>query len=64
MFPLSAAGWAVFWITLCPLSVEAATSARPTVLESKAFPETLLHEVQKTFTVGGKRSTRDLPRLW
>ncbi len=55
MFPLSAVGWAAFWITLCPLSVEAATSARPTVLESKAFPETLLDEVRKTFTVGGKR---------
>src|ERR1700736_6254430 len=41
MFPLSAVGWAAFWITLCPLSVEAATSARPTVLEPK--------------TVGGKR---------
>jgi hypothetical protein len=55
MFPLSAVGWAAFWITLCPLSVEAATSARPAVSESKAFPETLLDEVRKSFTVGGKR---------
>jgi hypothetical protein len=55
MLPLSAVGWAAFWIALFPLSVEVATSARPTVLESEAFPETLLDEVQKTFTVGGKR---------
>jgi hypothetical protein len=62
MFPLSAVGWAAFWITLCPLSVEAATSTRPTVLESEAFPETLLHEVRKTFTVGGKRISPEIFR--
>jgi hypothetical protein len=60
MFPLWVVGWAAFWITLCPLSVEAATSARPTVLESKA--ETLLDEVRKTFTVGGKRIPTEIFR--
>jgi hypothetical protein len=62
MFPLSAVGWAAFWITLCPLSVEAATSARPTGLESKAFSQTLLDEVRKTFTVGGKRIPPEILR--